>query len=414
MDFLRGNKVNKHLKNIDNLSNGYITNYNQLNKILEYAFKSVPKYQNIADLNLSSFPIVTKSDFIENFEKFQSNKIDRKKLHWVSTSGSTGQPFKANQDEEKRNRVIADFIYFQQKFNWQLGEKYVYMRAWTSKYNTVGLKEKLKNYIPIDIVNFDQESKESLRMILKKDNKIKSLIGYASALESFVNYLEDREDHKDMFNIKLIFTVSDSLSESTKFKLEKMFGCPVINRYSNEELGLLAYTEPYSNNFTLNTQSFYFELVNLLEDKPVKPGELGRVVITDLYNHSMPFIRYDTGDLAISNDTDRTSIKTFSSFQGRISDIIYDDKGNAITSPILNNYFAEFFYVKKYQLVQMDEVKYVINLVVEDRFDEKELLSAMRSLLGNNSSIELKKVLDIPNEKNGKYKTIIKKSSNEK
>ena len=133
-----------------------------------------------------------------------------------------------------------------------------------------------------------------------------------------------------MFKIKVIFTVSDNLSNSAKNKLEKMFGCPVINRYSNEELGLLAYTPAYSNIFSLNTASYYFELLKLNSDESADIGEVGRLVITDLYNRSMPFIRYDTGDLAISNDRDRKQITSLSSFQGRIADTIKDTEGNII------------------------------------------------------------------------------------
>ena len=55
--------------------------------------------------------------------------------------------------------------------------------------------------------------------------------------------------------------------------------------------------------------------------------KLARLVITDLYNRSMPFIRYDTGDLAISNDRERKQITSLSSFQGRIADAIKDTEG---------------------------------------------------------------------------------------
>ena len=31
----------------------------------------------------------------------------------------------------------------------------------------------------------------------------------------------------------------------------------------------------------------------------MKPGELGRIVVTDFYNKAFPMIRYDTGDTGI-------------------------------------------------------------------------------------------------------------------
>ena len=37
------------------------------------------------------------------------------------------------------------------------------------------------------------------------------------------------------------------------------------------------------------------ELVN--GDEPVSPGEDGKVLVTNLHSYSMPFIRYDIGDI---------------------------------------------------------------------------------------------------------------------
>lgn len=343
---------------------------------------------------------------MENFDLFQSKEYIGSDLHWVSTSGSTGVPFKANQDSNKRNRNIADLIYVHSKNGWYIGDKYVYLRAWISKYSVSRLRVFLQNYIAIDIVNFNDDKKESLRKLLKGDKKIKVILGYASALESFVTYLEEKGDNKSMFNIKVVFTVSDHLTNSAKIRIEKMFGCTVINRYSNEEMGVLAYTPAYSDIFHLNTASYYFELLKLDSDEPADPGEVGRLVITDLYNRSMPFIRYDTGDLAISEEG--KDIKTLTSFQGRITDMIKDSEGNNITSPIVNNYLADFYNIKKYQMIQYGKNKYELKVVCDlEVFEPEEYIKTCRQFLGKNSMVKITRVDDIPAEKNGKYKPVI-------
>ena len=79
-----------------------------------------------------------------------------------------------------------------------------------------------------------------MRQRLKKDKRIKVILGYASGLDNFVNHLEDKGDNPEMFSIKTIFTIADNLSDLTKIKLEKMFQCPEIYRYTYEEHGVLA------------------------------------------------------------------------------------------------------------------------------------------------------------------------------
>lgn len=411
LDFLKGNRIKNNLVDIDDKMNGRTDNSRELSAILKYAKENVPFYSDIDGSELSNFPVITKQNIMNNFDEFQSKEYTNKKLHWVSTSGSTGTPFKANQNREKRNRNIADLIYAHEKNGWALGDKYVYLRAWTSKYSSSKLKAFLQNYIAMEVVNFNDKNKEKFRQLLKRDRNIKVILGYASAMEDFVHYLENKGDDKSMFNIEAIFTVSDNLSDSAKEKLEKMFGCPVINRYSNEELGLLAYTPPYSSNFQLNIASYHFELLKLDSDEPVvNPGEMGRLVVTDLYNKSMPFIRYDTGDLAVSNDSNRKSITKLSSLQGRITDVLKDTKGNLVTAPVVNNYFAEFYNIKKYQLIQYDKNKYLLKVVEgSTQPSTNEYIKACKKVLGEEAKVNVEKVEDISAEENGKFKTIINK-----
>jgi phenylacetate-CoA ligase len=416
LDLMKGGSVRQHYNDICKKNNGTRENHDELQQLLEYAQKNVAYYSELDGVTeLSEFPIVNKRTIMENYDAFQSIEFIGTTLHWVSTSGSTGQPFKANQDASKRNRTIADLIYYHKINGWNLGERYVFLKAWVAFPNAATkLKKFVQNFIPVDVMNFDENAKESLRQLLKTDKKIRVILGYASGMASFVDYLEKNGDHAGMFNIKVIFTDSDNLSNTTKIKLEKMFNCPVINRYSNEEHGLLACTSPYDNRFRLNTASYYFELLKLNRDEPAAKGEIGRLVVTDLYNRSMPYIRYDTGDLAISDDIDRKGPKTLTSFQGRVADTIMDTKGNSISAVIVCNFLDDFFMIRKFQLTQYDKDSYLLKVVCNNFHSSisDELSNACKRLLGDKSKIDIELVDDIPVEKTGKYKSVINHYSN--
>lgn len=409
LDLLRKGQVRKHYIDIVRKMNSEIDSSIELSNLLKYVKENVPYYSSIKENDLSSFPVISKSDIVANYDAFQSKEYINTDLHWVSTSGSTGTPFKASQDFRKRNRTIADLIYFHKINGWNLGDRYIFLRAWTSNYAISGLKLFLQNFTAIDVVNFDDTAKKTIRQRLKRDKKIRVILGYASAIESFVNYLENKGDSADMFNLKVIFTCSDNLSDLAKLKIEKMFGCPVINRYSNEEHGVLACTLANKNIFRLNTASYYFELLKLDRDEPVEPGEIGRIIVTDLYNHSMPFIRYDTGDLAISDDTDRENLKTLSSLQGRVADVIRGANGNMISAAMVNNYLHKFYEVKRYQLIQDDKNHYLLKIVCDKGiYTTENLINVCREFLGETANIDIEYVDEIPVESTGKYKTVVK------
>ena len=86
-----------------------------------------------------------------------------------------------------------------------------------------------------------------------------------------------------------------------KENLEKHFNTKVVSRYSNEEMGILAQQSNIEQNnaFNINWASYYVEILKMDTNEKANLGELGRIVITDLFNFSMPLIRYDTGDLGV-------------------------------------------------------------------------------------------------------------------
>jgi phenylacetate-CoA ligase len=257
-----------------------------------------------------------------------------------------------------------------------------------------------------NVIRFDDEAKEKMRQKLKKDKNIKVILGYASGLESFVNYLEAKGDSADMFSVKVIFADSDTLKETVKSKLEAIFGCPVVDRYSNEEQGLMACTNAHNPGFILNTASYHFELLKLDKDEQARPGEIGRLVVTDLYNRSMPFIRYDTGDLGVSYDTG--SLKTLSELHGRVADALQDTKGSMVSASLVNNFFHHLYKIKQYQLIQNGEKNYELKVVCEkDDYAESELINTCRAFLGEEASVAVRYAFRIPAEENGKFKTTV-------
>ncbi|HCS76099.1 MAG TPA: hypothetical protein DIW17_19780 [Clostridiales bacterium] len=406
MDAIRNGIVKEHYEDISakNESDSFSTE--QLEKLLEHAKKTVPFYRNQDYLNINEFPILTKKDFKEDYDAFKSHAFLNSTTHEMSTSGSTGTPFIIQQDINKRKRTVAELIYFNHIAGQKLGDRYMYIKAFLKPKSFM---ERIKqNVIPVEILRFDKSVLEEIRLTLKKDKSIGSILAYSSSYEILANYLYDLQDKPDMFNLKALFSSSAVLTDDTKDKLVKVFGCPVIDRYSNQENGVLAQTKETYGNFYINRASYYIELLKISGDESAAKGEPGRIVITDLYNFAMPMIRYDTGDLAVSDDDNRNNLKTLRNIQGRRVDIIFDTEGSMMTPHTWSVHMRKYNQLKQWQFIQEDKKKYILKVNgAEGIYSKDDFDNTLRSILGSDAEIDIQYVDEIPVLASGKFKNTI-------
>ena len=142
-------------------------------------------------------------------------------------------------------------------------------------------------------------------------------------------------------------------------------------------------------------------------DDPVQPGEMGRVVVTDLFNRAMPLIRYDIGDLAVSSD-EAGRIRTLSCISGRKADCVYATDGKIISAVAISCVTEVFDTIVKYQLVQTSNTNFEFHYVGKiEREVLRELSDRLHVALGVSAEIQYIAEQDIPLGKNGKAKTTI-------
>ena len=280
LDFLKGSCVRKHYLDIKRRMDCNAAPEENLCSIMEYAIQNVPYYSN-KDEDIIHFPVMNKEMYNANIYDVRSREyLNDSKLHWVRTSGSTGTPFSAPQDKNKRNRTKAELIYFHNISGWSLGDRYLFIRAWVA-YNASLSKRIMNNFVPFEATNFNEENKRKLYEIIKKEKKLKILFGYSSVITDLAEYIIANDERVPNKNIKLVVVDSDTLLSGAKEKIEEAFGCPVMNRYDNEEHGVLACMLPGDDHWTVNTASYYIELLKIDSDEQCAPGEVGRVVVTD-------------------------------------------------------------------------------------------------------------------------------------
>jgi phenylacetate-CoA ligase len=156
--------------------------------------------------------------------------------------------------------------------------------------------------------------------------------------------------------------------------------------YSSQEAGIIALQCPASGLYHVQSESL---LVEVLDDEglPCKPGETGRIIITDLHNFATPLIRYEIRDYAevAAPCACGRGLPALARILGRRRNMVVFPNGERHW-PLVGAYrFREIADIRQYQLVQHTTDDVEVKLVVErplSHEQEAQLAALIHSALG--------------------------------
>lgn len=381
-----------------------------LAKLLEHTVTTVPFYGSLKEGLPANFPIVDKSIIRESSDTFLSSQFTGSELIESITSGSTGTPFRIFQDKNKKLRNYADTIYFAQLAGYKIGHRLIYLKIWVREKMKSNLNYRLQNIVPVDVIRFSDDEISRLINRMERDRSTFGLLGYASALELICRYLERTGHGPVRANVKSIIAISETLEEHTRTRLERYFGVPPVSRYSNLENGIIAQELPgRPGRYLVNSASYHVEVLKMDSDDPAAEGEMGRIVVTDLFNYAMPMIRYDTGDVGSMVRDEKEPWKRYlTNVEGRKLDLLYDTSGNLVSSYIVYKNMWQYTEIEQYQLIQENRSVYTFRINCRKPFTrEDQLISEFKRYLGADADFRIEYVSEIPLLASGKRKKIV-------
>lgn len=418
VDFFSGQKVGKHYIDIKRILSdaelGKKAQQEYINNLLNYAVENSEYYKLYKGKTINEFPVVNKNIMLEHYDEIRVDvavipEQETEKIHVQRTSGSTGTPFAILQDSRKRYRRIAELKVFGEIAGYKSHEKLGQCRVWTRWQNKSRWQSFKENILAINVSKMDEETVSKLCDTVKK-KKVVALLGYANWFDQVVEYLQKHNDIK-LPSLKVIFTGSEMLKENTRIKIKELIGCEVAERYSNEEQGILGQQRIKTDDLSyyLNHASYYFEILKFSSDEPAEYGELGRIVITDLFNYAFPMIRYDTGDTGIMEKANAYSngFPYISKLYGRRLDLIYDTKGKPVQPMSLARVLKNFPGIIQWQFIQKEEKSYLVKFNFSEEKDVSLCVEQLKQILGDDSDISVEYVDEIPILASGKRKPVI-------
>ncbi len=363
--------------------------------------------------DLTRIPLLTKDEIRANKESMIALNMPKEKLEAKKTSGSTGVSLSFFVDEDSLQWKRACAIRHDRWAGWDIGE--LVGAIWGNPECFKNWRLWLRNLllsrnIPLDTLKMDAAAMQTFyKQILRKKPTL--LFGHAHSLYLFARFVQDNA--LACIRPRGIISTAMVLHDFERALIEQVFGCKVTNRYGCEEVSLIACECEAHEGLHLNMDTLVVEC--LRDGRPAEPGEPGALVVTDLTNYGMPFIRYLVGDTARMAEKPCTCGRSYpliAALEGRVADYVRTPEGEFISGISLTENFAMVLEgVKQLQIVQ-DELDHLVFRVVKDQSGEYKELDAnisrlVRERFGVSMRHHIEYVDNIQSESSGKYRFCI-------
>jgi phenylacetate-CoA ligase len=417
----------KQLRKTQYLSKNELEAYQQdkLNKLIIHAFDNVPFYKErfkAARINphkdkikdyFHDIPFLTKEDIQKNLTDLIATNYDRDKLIANKTGGSTGKPLRYFHNQAHIDFMKARELRHNQWAGWNIADKIGCLWGAQRDFDSSGsIKKTLRNWLIDRCLILDSTSLTEERMLnFAKELtafKPKGILAYANSLYEFAKFV--KEQNITGIAPQSIITSAEVLHEHERELIEKVFGCKIFNRYGCREVSVMASECEKHHGMHIAADCLVMEFIKD-DGTPVKPQEEGNVIITDLFNWGMPFIRYKNEDTAVPTDRECScgiKLPLIEKVSGRITDLLITPEGVKVSGVSVATYLiANTPGIKQAQFVQDKIDELVLKLVKADDFSEDTLQfldSKLPDFFGDQIKFEYQFVDDIPKTATGKYR----------
>jgi phenylacetate-CoA ligase len=373
-------------------------------------YNSIVKDKSVAWKKL---PVLTKRNLQQPLHERLSKGFTLKNVFKGKTSGSSGHPFTFAKDKFAHAMTWAAFHDAYQQHGIDLNtslQARFYGIPLSGKARYVELFKDFVSYRKrFPIFNMNDEVLESFVNQFKK-NKFEYINGYTSSIVLLAKYCKQKKlILKNICpTLKICIVTSEMLFPDDRTLLEEQLGVPVINEYGASEVGLIA-MQNAQGDFEINQQNLFVEVVNENND-PLPDGEVGRVLVTDLFNKAHPMIRYEIGDMG-SLETLPYGTRVLKDFQGRTSDIAQLPSGKVV--PGLTFYYVtkaiirEDLDILEFIVIQKEAAVFEIQYVSKGEIDnglKQKIQKSMDEYLEPGLSVVFSKHDVLDRSKRGKLK----------
>jgi len=379
----------------------------KLKNLLNYAVENIGFYKerfrncNIRDFksleDIKQLPVLAKDELKSAGENAVAR--NRKKKITKSTSGTAGPPFNFVVDRDFFSLEIARNLRIFDTTGLKIGEPWVIFTPLRGKKNSIFsfltnrlvldanliTAERTPPCCPSSTDNKLQPDENIIRQFCEriKRHKPKAIYSYPSSLIALATFI--RKWKVTGINFKSIISSGELLTTKSRMFIEEVFQGEVFNLYGTTEFPTIAEECREHNGLHIFNDSY---VVEFLDD--------GAIVLTDLDNYTMPFIRYKTGDRGFLKNgrcNCGRSLPLMEITQGRVSDLIITPDGKFLRKSFFASVIEKNLEIENFQILYDEQGKILINLGVNKSLPElrqEYLIKRFKDYTDNSVGVSVK------------------------
>ena len=389
-DFITGYSFIKSLKywrSIDILSEQELVTLQEekLKNILNFAVNNTTYYKDYKQFKdddlqswLKSFPILTKDILKASSKELLSES--KKKLHKISSSGSTGISSSVFMNKNDLSILQAGSIHWWEWSGYKIGTPLIQTGISTNR----GFLKSIKDFLfrTTYISAFAHSESQLLKVLKNLGKREYVLVGYASSLNIMANVAKK---HNIKVKFLTIISLGDKLFNHYRKNIEVTFKTKVKDTYGSSEGFLIAAESDIKYYYILSPQ-VYLEILDD-EGNEVADGEMGNIVVTRLDGFAMPLIRYRLGDLGIKLPKEKYPIKRRFNYPlmeqiiGRETDVVKTNNGKILIVHSFTGIFEHIPEIRQFKIVQENLNGITIIFVKGENYTNKILAEITLKIL---------------------------------
>ncbi len=359
---------------------------------------------------LSQIPPLEKETYAQQTEAFLSNAVPRSKMRRSRTSGTTGTALPLWHTQETLAEEYATI--------WRMYRRYgVKLRDPKMSFGGNIIAPFRQKRPPYWRTNF-YEGQTLFSTYHLKPRNLQSYVsaihrtraryaqGYPSGLNLVARALLDAGRPLPRGRLAAVFPSSERLLASHRETIEAAFNAPVVNRYGSSEFAV-SMTGCPENNLHVDME---FCIVEVEPTEETDEYVRGPLLVTGLAQSATPFLRYRIGDVGTRSKHPCPCGRpgdVFVDVDGRTDDYIVTPDDRLVGR--LDHIFKDMREIAEAQICQDEKTSIEVRIVPRVSYDatsERRLENEIRRRLGDEISIVITHMDEIPRERNGKFRAV--------